>query len=195
MEKGFANIFALCLILIIAFVVKGIQETERNHIRETEDFQFKAALRNAADYGIYVAAEEVRIAKENGEELLPPNPLPYSPGSRINNQHDFGTINKSYSKFGTITVQTWGEQIKMHSYKVSYNIESESLKENVAKKIGKGKKDVFITSYYFFSVAQATSSVTGQKVYHRATAYIPIDDDTFNLHFMELPSGNYKFEK
>ncbi|MBQ7454584.1 MAG: hypothetical protein IJS69_06015, partial [Selenomonadaceae bacterium] len=59
-QRGFATIFGLCLILVIALIVKGIQAAEFNHIHETADFQTEIDLQNAADGGIYEAVEEVR---------------------------------------------------------------------------------------------------------------------------------------
>ena len=51
-EKGFATILGLCLILAIALVVKGIQESEGNHVYATTDFQTEYDLQNAAEVGI-----------------------------------------------------------------------------------------------------------------------------------------------
>ena len=62
-EKGFATIFGLCLILAIALVVKGIQESEMNHAYETSDFQTEFELQNLADSGIYRAVDEIKKKK------------------------------------------------------------------------------------------------------------------------------------
>lgn len=59
-QKGFATIFGLCLILVVALIVKGIQEAEANHAREVSNFELEQALQSAAESGIIEAAELVR---------------------------------------------------------------------------------------------------------------------------------------
>ena len=58
-QKGFATIFGLCLILIVALIVKGIQEAEANHAREVLNFEFEQALQNAAESGITEVVENL----------------------------------------------------------------------------------------------------------------------------------------
>ena len=58
-QKGFATIFGLCLILVVALIVKGIQEAEANHAREVVNFQMEQALQSSAESGIVYAAESV----------------------------------------------------------------------------------------------------------------------------------------
>ncbi len=55
-EKGFATIFGLCLILAVAFVVKGIQAAEANHAREVLSFELEQILQSAAESGIIEAS-------------------------------------------------------------------------------------------------------------------------------------------
>ena len=181
-EKGFATILGLCLILIIALVVKGIQAAETNHAYETSDFQAEFELQNAADSAIYAAVDKVLVAKENGEELLPVNSNPYMFNSRLNNQRKLITTTTTTEHMGTITVEAWGEQINIHPYKVKYTGDN-----NVAQKL---KPDA--PSYVFFSVAQATSKHTGKKIYRRAFAYVLRDGDE-TINFMEVPMSSYKF--
>lgn len=59
-QKGFATILGLCLILVIAIIVKGIQDSEKNHVREIFNFEMEQALQNAAESGIVEAAEEFK---------------------------------------------------------------------------------------------------------------------------------------
>ena len=63
-EKGFATILSLCLILVIALIVKGIQAAETNHAFETANFQTEIELQNAAESSIIAAVEEVKLAKK-----------------------------------------------------------------------------------------------------------------------------------
>ena len=59
-QKGFVTIFGLCLMLIVALIVKGIQESEANHAREVLNFEMEQALQNAAESGIVEASELVK---------------------------------------------------------------------------------------------------------------------------------------
>ena len=59
-QKGFATIFGLCLMLIVALIVKGIQESEANHAREVLNFEMEQALQNAAESGIVEASKRVK---------------------------------------------------------------------------------------------------------------------------------------
>lgn len=208
-EKGFSTILGLCLILVIALIVKGIQAAETNHAYESSDFQTEIELQNAAESSIIAAVEEVRLAHKNGVKLLKKNPTPSGANSRQKNQYEFDKITKSPNakNLGTITVRTWGERITIYPYKVEYNDSdnatlSTATTKNVAKKRKKGNKEISYDGYFFFSVAQATSSHTGGTVYRRASGYVILNNaDTDNetidntIHFMEVPMSTYKFEK
>ena len=206
-EKGFATILSLCLILVIALIVKGIQAAETNHAFETANFQTEIELQNAAESSIIAAVEEVKLAKKNGVELLPQNTNPNLANSRLKNQHAFRKIKKnSNAKFlGSITVQTWGERINIHPYEVNYKNDSDDSTntKNIAVPIkDNNNKEIFLSAYYFFSIAQATNNYTGDKVYRRASAYILINNSGTNnetiddvIHFMELPMSSYDFKK
>ena len=65
-QKGFATIFGLILILAIALVVKGIQESHANYNYETQYLQTEFDLQSVAEVGIYMAAEEL---KNNPEQF------------------------------------------------------------------------------------------------------------------------------
>lgn len=194
-EKGFATIFALCLILATALVFKGIQESETNHTNETANFLAEAELQNAADSAIYIAVETVRLAKKNGIELLPKKVQPYL--NREEFQHDFDTITRTSEHFGTITVESWGEQINIHRYNVSYGTndeDSSSVTKNFAREVKTKNKVVLLKGYLFFSVAEATNEQTGKKIYRRALAYVLEGSDDTTINFMEVPMSSYKFK-
>lgn len=189
-QRGFATIFGLCLVLIVALVANGIQVKQGNYAYETADFGAEFDLQNAADSAIYAAADKVLVAKENGEELLPVNPDPtnvHNPRSKF--QRKLLTTTTPSKHFGTITTEAWGEIIDVQHYKVSYGGDdgTNGAADNVAKKIGTDAD-----AYVFFSVAQATNPQTGAKIYRRAFAYV-VQGDTA-IRFMEVQMSTYKWK-
>ena len=189
-ERGFVTVFALCLILVIALLVKGIQESDTNHNYEAADLQTEFDLQNAADGGIYEAAEKVRVATENGNELLPTEFAHTLSRKNYQKQLVYRSIK---TKRGTISVKVWGERLKIQDYKRLYP--SYGKEEVGERKFG----------YVLFSVAQLDNKRTNGKIYRRAFAYVidgkgitdsgkrinepvaPEDKDV--IHFMELPAG------
>ena len=69
-QKGFATIFGLVLILAIALVVRGIQESNANYNYETanleKEIKTEMYLQSVAEVGIYMATEEL---KKNSKEF------------------------------------------------------------------------------------------------------------------------------
>lgn len=175
-EKGFATIFGLCLILVIALIVKGIQEAEMNHAYETTDFQAEFDLQNAADSAL---VEAVELVLSNSVSL----PEKDMQRARQYSQYQFPAITKTSERLGKITVTVWCEEAMIQPYKVNYK-----SKGNEAKSDGTGKP-----GYFFFSRAEATS--TGGKIYRRAAAYVFKDDVNETIHFMEVPMSDYIFAK
>ena len=185
-ERGFVTIFALCLILVIALVVKGIEESDTNHNYEAADLQTEFDLQNAANGGIYEAAELVR----DNKGLLPANNVP---PFRKNYQKQL--VKRSIkTERGTITVTVWGERLKIQAYKRKYPEYT---------KISQGDPKY---GYVLLSVAQLDDKRIGGKIYRRAFAYV-VDGYGMNslgqtvnesaadktvIHFMETPSGKNK---
>ena len=192
--KGFATIFGLCLILVVALVVKGIQAAETNHGYETADFQAEFELQNAADSAIVAALDKVLLAKENGVELL-----------HDNSNYEYGYNRQKVqvkllqeppresAHLENFTVEVYGERINVHPHKVSYGAEGEDSDSSTKNKAKPLKPDRVIPSYFFFSIAQATNKHTGGKIYHRATAYVEVND-TATIHFMEQKMSSYTFQ-
>ncbi len=58
-QKGFATIFGLCLILVVALIVKGINDAETNHAREVINFETEQILQRAAESAIVEAASNL----------------------------------------------------------------------------------------------------------------------------------------
>ena len=171
-QKGFATILSLCLILVIALIVKGIQESEANHAREVLNFEMEQALQSAAESGIVEAAEYVR---KN------PNYLLYSTGPPFS-QKTIPVKNKTFyhgEQKIKIEIEVWGERGEIYFCPVDKN----DINEVYA---GESKVGV-----YLMSCAKIKKRVLGEDIYRRAYAYF-LDDDNTKINFMELPTDNYK---
>ncbi|MBR6712166.1 MAG: hypothetical protein IKI76_04135 [Selenomonadaceae bacterium] len=186
-QKGFATIFGLCLLLVIALVVKGIEESAMNHAYEATDIQAEVELQNAADSGIY---EAVQVTLDD-PTILPTNPG--FPNRRKAYQHKFDNLTIKSESLGTITVETWGERTAFHPYKVNYTTNKAAEDKNRLIKNAKGKT-VYQEAYVFFSRASADSNRMSGKIYRRAYAYVLADGDA-TIYFMGLPTtDDYKLE-
>ena len=187
-ERGFVTIFALCLIVVVALVVKGIQETDANRNTAADILLAEFDLQNAADGGIYEAAEKVRVAADGGQELLPAS---NSPISRKANQIQLVSRSVATAHYGTISVKVWGERLRIQDCNRLYPS---------YKKVADGEVKY---GYVLFGVAQLDSPRFG-KMYRRAFAYVldgygknslnqvierTAADDQYTVHFMALPSG------
>lgn len=184
-QKGFATIFGLCLILVIALVVKGIEETAMNHAYEAADIQAEVELQNAADSGIYEAA---KIALADPASTLPIT----SSSKRRDHQHKFDNLSIKSESLGTITVETWGERTAFHPYKVNYSTGKATEDKSRLIKNDKGKT-IYKEAYLFFSMASADSKRMSGKIYRRAYAYV-LADSNATIHFMGLPTSTYTFK-
>lgn len=173
-ERGFVTVFALCLILVIALFVKGIQESDTNHNYEAADLQTEFDLQNAADGGIYEAAELVRSEQKN----LPASNST-SPQTRRNNQMQL--VNRPIkTKRGTITVTVWGERLKIQGYERLYP----SYKKDSQGAVKYG--------YVLFSVAQLDSDRIGGKIYRRSFAYV-VDGKGIEYYYrLDYDNNGYK---
>ena len=181
MQKGFATIFGLCMVLVFALVIKGVAAVEENHNYETTYFQAEQELQNAAVSGIYQAVAQVI----SGEVILPKMIIA---GYRPDYQEPFFMEPKQSEIFGEITIEVWGERVDLKSYEVEYR-----NPKNLAKKKDDGKE-----AYIFFSRASADAKITPGKIYRRAFAYVlPNSDGTVDakstIHFLEMPTSTYTF--
>ena len=168
-QKGFATIFGLCLALVFALIVKGIQEAETNHAREVSNFQLEQALQNAAYGGILEAAEYVN---KN------PDYLPYEEG-QITTQRTVPVKNTTFKNDEQtiqVTVEVWGERGKIYFYK----------KRSVSGTIKNTETKAPQVGVYFMSLATIKNGFWGEKIYRRAYAYVLDNDPT--IYFMELPT-------
>lgn len=164
-ERGFATIFALCFILVVALIVKGIQETETNHTHEATYFQIEFQLQNMADGGIYEAAEIVRVNKASDEEPL------------LSDKKNSVVVSRTKNfSHGKIQLTVWGRIKQIQLFDINYS----------TYKITPHSPVVTNDGYALLSVATFTDEA-GNKKYRRAFAYV-LDDDATTIHFLELPS-------
>ena len=195
-QKGFATIFGLCLILIIALMVKGIQESEMNHSYETTDFQIEMDLQNAADSGIYAAAEKV-----HQELILNKNYLPfceeYPSASNPRKDYQFPVLSETMnSPNGLIKVDVWAERILIYPYRVNYNKYDSNKKRYIAELVDASKPKEQRKAYTLFSKAELGSERIGGNLYRRAFAYVEFDGDGKSgktIHFMDI-AGDYTYK-
>ena len=186
-QKGFATIFGLCLILVIALTVKGIEEAEMNHAYEATDIQAEYDLQNAADSGIY---EAVKLTSDN-PAILPINPGYTLPKKRKEYQYQFDNLTIESESLGKITVETWGERMVFHPYKVNYKSKKDEAVEDKSRLIKDSNgKTVYKEAYVFFSRASADSKRMSGKIYRRAYAYVLAEGDA-TIYFMGLPTSTY----
>lgn len=164
-QKGFATIFGLCMILVFALIVRGIQESEANHAREVLNFELEQALQSAAESGI---VEATKYVSENPAEFPVYDGWPWTVSKKEIPVKDkvFHNGDKSID----ITVEAWGERGKIYFYK------------NNKKKLKTEQNGV-----YLMSRATIKNVVLGEEIHRRAYAYI-LDSDTTKINFMELPT-------
>ena len=168
-QKGFATVLGLCLLLVVALIVKGIAEAETNHAREVSNFELEQALQNAAYSGIVEAAEYVRLTPEF---------LPYGENKETVKKK-IPVANKTF-KHGEqtikIIVEVWGERGKIYLCPVERT--SEIVREDI---------DLLGAGVYLMSRATIEDSIFGEDIYRRAYAYVLDAADT-KIIFMELPT-------
>lgn len=88
-QKGFATIFGLCLILVVAIIVKSINDAETNHAREVVNFETEQALQHAAESAIVEAVSN----------------LPYDQPKIIDAQRTFDNGRRTFQ----VHVEAWQE--------------------------------------------------------------------------------------
>lgn len=179
-QKGFATFFGLILVLAVALCAKSIQESEMNYSYAAADYQMEFELQNAAISGIYEAAEKVRKAEEEGDELLPVNDNP-TYDNRRNFQVELvkRTIEHADKKYRLkkIYLRVWGERLddkqKIMRYKRLYP--SRDLEPDVEKEK---------SGYILFSVAESSNERMDGEIYRSAFAYVLSDEDDKKIYFM-----------
>lgn len=168
-QKGFATVLGLCLIMALALCVKGIQESEMNQSYATTDFQTEIALQNAAESGIYAAADKIRQELAANKSYLLSKEL----NSHYNHIPVFSTTQKTSS--GDISVAVWAERIFIFPYEVNYAVRVNGKYR--ANKINDGKELEDRKVYTLSSDAEVYSEHIGRNLYRHAFAYVELDAD------------------
>lgn len=171
-QKGFATIFGLCMILVIALIVRSIQDAEANHAREVVNFETEQALQNAAESAIVEAADKVRNN---------PGLLPISKGHTSVSKKEIPVTNPN----DDITVEVWGERGKIYRY---------NKRDDGKLNLIRFNDNTYRNGVYFMGTATTDGGFFGEKIYRRAFAYVHSEkdgdswkDDT-TIHFLELPT-------
>lgn len=67
-ERGFFTLIGICFLIVVAVIVRGVQESEGNYYSIAEDFQTAAELQNIADSALIKAMDMIA---PKVEEILP----------------------------------------------------------------------------------------------------------------------------
>lgn len=183
-ERGFFTIIGLCLLIVIAFSVKNIQETESIYFFGTADFQAEHELQKVAEDALFEAAEIVRknhrdfSEKKIITEILPVS-SPYGLPREYQNEIPVTAPEKS-DRLKNVSVEVWGQRGEIYhgSRKFSDGKTIDTLDKN---DLG---KEIHSEGIVLISVASCDSDLTGEKIYRRAFAYVLENDPTHKIHFM-----------
>ena len=185
-QKGFATVFGLILVLAVALCAKSIQESEMNYSYAAADYQMEFELQNAAISGIYIAAEKVRKAEEEGDELLPVNDNP-NYGNRQNFQVELvnRTIEHADEKYRLkkIYLRVWGERLDSVDDDDQKIIRYEVTQYSPTKKYTEIDRK---SGYILFSVAESSNERMDGEIFRSAFAYMLSDEDDKKIYFMGL---------
>ena len=182
-ERGFFTLIGICILLVAAIFVKGIQESELNYAYIAEDFKTEMELQNAADSALIEAVDLIR----SGYTLQLPSSF-----VRKNNQHKI--IEKTVDD---IKVEVWYEYGKNSGGGKFHFMERDYSQEKDVEIGEQNKRGVIL-----ISVASRDSDIMSGKVFGRAIGYIFMDGDENILdkegkpknyvHFMNSLSSDFK---
>ncbi len=175
-ERGFFTLIGICILLVAAIFVKGIQESELNYAYIAGDFKTETELQNAADSALI---EAVDLIKNETVTLEPPN---WS--NRSKNQHKI--IDKTVD--GT-KVEVWYEYGKNFDGTGNFIFKQRNYSTKKDTKTGEQNKSGVI----LISVASRDSDVMTGKVFARAMGYIFTDGDELTLDKEGLPKNYVHF--
>lgn len=172
-ERGFFTLIGICILIVAAIFVKGIQESELNYAYIAENFKIEKELQNAADSALIEAVDLIK----NGYPLQEAS----SP-TRKNNQPKI--LEKTVD--GT-KVEVWYEYGKDgDTGKFIFKERNYSTKTD--KTISEGKSGVIL-----ISVASRDSDIMEGKVFARAIGYIFMDGDELILDKAGMPENYVHF--
>ncbi len=173
-ERGFFTLIGICILLVVAIFVKGIQESELNYAYIAGDFKTEMELQNAADSALIEAIDLIK----NGYPLQEAS----SP-TRKNNQPKI--LEKTID--GT-KVEVWYEYGKDDGTgKFIFKERNYSTKTD--KSISEDRKFGVI----LISVASRDGDVMSGKVFARAMGYIFTDGDELTLDKAGMPENYVHF--
>ena len=184
-ESGFFTLIGICILLVAAIFVKGIQESELNYTYIAKDFETETKLQNAADSAL---AEAVDLIKNGTVTLETANFDNHS-----DNQH------KLFDKIiDEIQVEVWYEYGKNSEGGGKFHFMERNYTTETDKEIGdQNKRGVIL-----ISVASRDSDIMSGKIFARAIGYIFTDGDELILdkegkpknyvHFMNSASSDFK---
>lgn len=190
-ERGFFTLIGLCFLIVVAILVRGVQESEGNYYSVTDDFIQADELQNIADSALI---EAVDLIKKNREdiaagldvvELVPKPPKIYNV-PRDRKQHPI-SLNQSYNA-DVIVYAEYGIDVMngdigniwfmKRTHTGSGYSDGNFLKDTDGKYIQ--KKGIIL-----ISVASRDSDKIDSKIYRRAIAYFFTDEDADGIiYFM-----------
>lgn len=184
-ERGFFTLIGICILLIAAIFVKGIQESELNYAYIARDFKTEMELQNAADSALI---EAVHLIRNNTVILQEALPFTF----HDSNQHRILEKN-----FEDIKVEVWYEYGKDSGGGKFHFMERNYSQEKDVEVGEQNKRGVIL-----ISVASRASDIMSGKVFARAIGYIFTDGDENILdkegkpknyvHFMNSLSSDFK---
>lgn len=162
-ERGFFTIIGLCLLVIAAISIKGVQEFETNYSSGITIFQTEHKLQNLAESCL--AEETEKILEINSGEI-------YSNYKRLGN----------YNGLENCAVEIRAQSLYLRKYIRTYSSGS-----NHTDKV-KGEKPY--NAKVIICVASCNNPFIAGKMYRRALAYI-LEDDPATENFDESATVHY----
>ena len=182
-ERGYFTLIGICILLVAAIFVKGIQDSELHYAYIAEDFETETKLQNAADSALIEAVDLIKSGYPLQEASSP---------IRKNNQHKI--IEKTIDG---IKVAVWYEYGR-DGGTGKFIFKERNYTAKTDKTIGEQNKCGVI----LISVASRDSDVMTGKVFARAIGYVFTDGDELTLdkagqpknyvHFMNSVNKNFE---
>ena len=175
-ERGFFTLIGICILLVTAIFVKGIQKSELNYAYIAEDFETESELQNAADSALIEAVDLIRNETLTLEISTSIN--------HSGNQHKI--IDRTVD--GT-KVEVWYEYGKNFEGKGKFIFKERNYSIKQDTETGEQNKRGVI----LISVASRDSDVMSGKIFARAMGYIFTDGDELTLDKASTPKNYVHF--
>lgn len=167
-EKGYVTLVGLCMLIVVAFFIRGVQESERNYSYEAANFFAESELKNAADGALIEAAEKIRTDENEIKTKL-------KNGTTQTGDYQIQIINRSETseRLGKITVEVYAQhdniEFYIREYKSSGNVSDKKFSEK--------------PGFALISVAKCENKIIGGEMYQKSFAYIIEDDEEYIIQF------------